>query len=166
MWHSSVWSWSRWPAYDTEIARVFAAHGDRVLFASLPGVGNRIAPRLLAEWGEDRLRYPSAASVQALAGTSPVIFPSGAYRSTRMRSACSKPLRKVLYQFARESIQRDAWAPAYYYRKREEGKTFTMAVRALANQWVRILYAVWMKHEAYDPQVLAQARRAHGREAA
>jgi len=27
------------------------------------------APRLLAEWGEDRARYASAASVQAVAGT-------------------------------------------------------------------------------------------------
>jgi transposase len=152
--------------YDQAIGRLFATHGDHDLFASLPGVGQRIAPRLLAEWGEDRQRYASAASVQALAGTSPVIFQSGAYRSTRMRNACSKPLRNVLYQFARESIQRDTWAHAYYHRKRDEGKTFTMAVRALANQWVRILYAVWRKHEAYDPAVLAQAQQAHGRQAA
>ena len=152
--------------YDAEIARVFEAHGDRDLFASLPGVGQRIAPRLLAEWGEDRARYASAASVQALAGTAPVIFQSGAHRSTRMRNACSKPLRNVLYQFARVSIQRDAWAKRYYDRKRQEGKTFTMAVRALANQWVRILYAVWQKRAVYDPQVFAQAQQAHGRQAA
>src|SRR5262249_32606215 len=150
--------------YDQAIARIFAAHGDRVLFASLPGVGNRIAPRLLAEWGEDRQRYPTAASVQALGGTAPVIFQSGAHRSTRMRTACSKPLRNVLYQFARESIQRDAWAHSYYSRKRAEGKTFTMAVRALANQWVRILYAVWTKRATYDPTVLARAQQAHGRQ--
>jgi transposase len=120
----------------------------------------------LAEWGEERARYASAASVQALAGTSPVIFQSGAYRSTRMRSACSKPLRNVLYQCARTSIQQDAWAKRYYQRKRQEGKTFTMAVRALAHQWVRILYAVWQQREVYDPQVFAQAQQAHGRQAA
>lgn len=152
--------------YDAEIARVFEAHDDRDLFASLPGVGRRIAPRLLAEWGEDRARYTSAAGVQALAGTAPVIFQSGAHRSTRMRNACSKPLRDVLYQFARVSIPRDAWAKGYYARKRQEGKTFTMAVRALSNQWVRILYAVWQKRAVYDPQVLAQAQQAHGRRAA
>jgi transposase len=153
-------------AFDTAIAQVFATHGDRVMFASLPGVGKRIAPRLLAEWGEDRLRYPTAASVQALAGTSPVISQSGTHRSTRMRTSCSKPLRNVLYQLARESIQREAWAKTYYERKRQEGKTFTMAVRALANQWVRILFAVWKKREVYDPQVFALAQRAHGQQTA
>jgi transposase len=153
-------------AYDAEIARVFAAHGDCVLFATLPGVGPRIAPRLLAEWGDDRRRYPTGASVQALAGTSPVIAQSGAHRSTRMRNSCSKPFRNVLYQFARESIQRDAWAKTYYARKRQEGKTFSMAVRALANQWVRILFAVWQQRAVYDPQVFARAQRAHGRQAA
>lgn len=152
--------------YDAAITRVFEAHSDRALFASLPGVGQRIAPRLLAEWGEDRTRYASAASVQALAGTSPVIFQRGPYRSTRMRSSCSKPLRNVSYQFARTSIQQDAWAKSYYTRKRQEGKTFTMAVRALANPWVRVLYAVWQKREIYDPQVFAQAQQAHGRQAA
>src|SRR5262245_60385875 len=152
--------------YDQAIARLCATHGDHDLFASLPGVGQRTAPRLLAEWGEDRGRYASAASVQALAGTSPGVFQSGAYRSTRIRNACSKPLRNVLYQVARESMQRDAWAHAYYYRKREEGKTFTMAVRALANHWVHILYAVWSNRETYDPAVLARAQHAHGRQSA
>ena len=113
-----------------------------------------------------RARYTSAAGVQALAGTAPVIFQSGAHRSTRMRNACSKPLRDVFYQFARVSIPRDAWAKSYYARKRQEGKTFTMAIRALSNQWVRILYAVWQKRAVYDPQVLAQAQHAHGRRAA
>src|SRR5262249_31796536 len=108
---------------------------------------------------------PSAASVQALAGTSPVIFQSGTFCRMRMRRACSKPLRNVLYQVARQSIQRDAWAHAYYDRKRGEGKTFTVAVRALANHWVRILYAVWRKHAPYDPAVLARAQQAHGRQA-
>jgi transposase len=152
--------------YDAEITRVFEAHGDRAMFARLPGVGKRIAPRLLAEWGEDRSRYATAASVQALAGTSPVISQSGNHRSTRMRNSCSKPLRDVVYQFARESIQREPWARSYYSRKRQEGKTFTMAVRALANQWVRILFAVWKKRAIYDPQVFAQAQQAHGRRAA
>src|SRR5262249_29371866 len=61
-------------AYDAEIARLFAQHTDAPLFASLPGTGKRLAPRLLAEWGEDRSRYATAASVQALGGTSPVAF--------------------------------------------------------------------------------------------
>jgi transposase len=59
-------------AYDKEIARLFQAHTDQPIFGGLPGAGKRLAPRLLAEWGDDRSRYANAASVQALGGTSPV----------------------------------------------------------------------------------------------
>ena len=60
--------------YDKEIARLFATHDDGDVFASLPGTGKRLAPRLLAEWGDDRGRYAAAAGVQALAGTAPVPY--------------------------------------------------------------------------------------------
>jgi transposase len=149
-------------ADDRAIAQVFATHADHEVFASLPGAGPRLAPRLLAEWGEDRLRYPSAASLRALAGTSPVLIQSGSSRRTRMRSAWSKPLRNVLYQFARQSLRQEAWAQRSVERKRQSGKTFSMAVRALANHWVRILSAIWQKRAVYDPQVFAQAQHAHG----
>ena len=61
-------------AYDDEITRLFRRHSDSRAFASLPRAGVRLAPRLLAEWGDDRGRYTDAVSVQALAGTAPVPF--------------------------------------------------------------------------------------------
>jgi transposase len=64
-------------AYDREIERLFLRHADSHIFRSLPRAGKRLAPRLLAELGEDRARYQSAASLQALAGTSPVPYESG-----------------------------------------------------------------------------------------
>ena len=59
-------------AYDQEIARLFQTHADQPIFSALPGAGKRLAPRLLAEWGDDRSRYATAESRQALGGTSPV----------------------------------------------------------------------------------------------
>jgi transposase len=44
-------------AYDQAIGELCAQHADAALFASLPGAGKRLAPRLLAEWGDDRARY-------------------------------------------------------------------------------------------------------------
>jgi transposase len=43
-------------AYDEELATLFLTHADSPVFASLPGAGQRLAPRLLAEWGDDRAR--------------------------------------------------------------------------------------------------------------
>ncbi len=147
--------------YDQEIGRLFRLHPDQAIFASLPGAGKRLAPRLLAEWGEDRGRYADAASVAALAGTAPVLFQSGVYRGVRRRRACVNALRQALYHFARESVLLEDWAKAYYRRKRAQGKTRAMALRALANQWVRILYAMWIHHTPYDAAIFAAAQRAH-----
>ena len=153
-------------AYDREIASLFAQHVDHALFASLPRAGERLAPRLLAEWSDDRTRYADAAGIQALAGTSPVPFASGKLIRAHKRYACSKPLRNALYQFAWQSTLKEAWASAYYQRKRQEGKTHAVAVRALANQWVRIIFAAWRKGEVYDADVFLAAQRAHAPRAA
>ncbi len=147
--------------YNREIERIFASHPDSAIFTSLPGSGEKLAPRLLAEWGDDRGRYGDASSVQALAGTSPVAYQSGQYSRARKRNACSKPFRDALYQFAWLSTQSEPWAADYYARKRREGKTHTMAVRALGNQWVRIIHALWKKGEIYDRAVFLRAQREH-----
>src|SRR5258706_11579272 len=132
--------------YDTEITRLFLHHPDSVIFGSLPRAGKRLAPRLLAGWGDDRERYLSAASVQALAGTSPVAYQSGNYVKAHRRYACVKPFRNTLYQFAWQTTFQEPWAATYYRRKRQEGKTHSMAVRALGNSWVRIIQAMWRHH--------------------
>ncbi len=128
--------------YDNEIERLFSQHSDAPIFRGLPGAGKRLAPRLLAEWGGDRGRYEHASGVQALAGTSPVVYQSRNYSRARKRYACNKPFRNTLYQYAWASLQKEEWAAEYYGRKREEGKSHTMALRALANQWVRIIHAL------------------------
>jgi len=141
---------------DKQLSCLFLTHPDAATFATLPGAGKRIAPRLLAEWGDDRSRYQDASSLQALAGTSPVAFQSGKFAKSHRRYACNKVLRNILHQFRGEP-----WALAYYQRKRSEGKTHSVAVRALANQWVRILYAVWFHHGSYAAQRFLAAQAAH-----
>jgi transposase len=147
--------------YDKEIERLFLMHADSDLFHALPGAGKRLAPRLLAEIGDDRTRYADAGSLQALAGTSPVLFQSGTYQKAHRRLGCIKPLRNTLQQFAWESTRFEPWAKAYYQRKRAEGKSHTVAVRALANLWVRILFAIWFKREPYQSATFEQARQRH-----
>lgn len=147
--------------YDKEIERLFLMHADSELFQSLPRAGQRLAPRLLAELGDDRTRYESASSLQALAGTSPVLFQSGTYQKAHRRLGCIKPWRNALQQFAWQSTHSEAWAKEYYQRKRAEGKSHTVAVRALANVWARILYAVWKTKEPYQTATFEAARRAH-----
>lgn len=152
--------------YDKEIERLFLSHADSELFLSLPGAGARLAPRLLAEMGDDRNRYASASSLQALAGTSPVLYQSGTYQKAHRRLGCIKPWRNALFQFADRSRRWEPWAAEYYQRKRSEGKSHTVAVRALANSWARILFALWKKREGYQTATFEAAQRSHARRAA
>ena len=55
-----------------ELQALFHQHPDSFVFDSLPGAGRFLAPALLAKFGDDRQRFPTANSVQALAGTCPV----------------------------------------------------------------------------------------------
>src|SRR5690348_9362234 len=86
-------------AYDKEIERLFLTHEDNEVFGSLPRAGKRLAPRRLPEIGDDPSRYAGAMSLQALAGTSPVLYESGKYSKPHRRYACIKPLRHALHQF-------------------------------------------------------------------
>ena len=148
-------------SYDEAISTLFLTHKDQQMWRSLPRAGKRLAPRLLAEWGDDRSRYADASSVQTLAGTAPVPFQSGNYAKAHKRFACAKPLRNALHQFAWQSMRKEEWARDYYQRKRAEGKTHTMAVRALANVWVRIIYRMWVNKTSYQTATFAAAKLAH-----
>jgi transposase len=104
-------------AYDKDIEALFLTHADSQIFESLPRAGKRLAPRLLAELGDDRARYRDARSLQALAGTAPVMYQSGNFKKAHRRSACLKPLRNALYLFAWQSTRSEPWALEYYERK-------------------------------------------------
>src|SRR5579863_3309811 len=121
--------------YNKEIDTLFLTHEDHAIFESLPRAGQHLAPRLLAEIGDDRKRYQNASSLQALGGTSPVLYQSGMYSKAHRRVGCIKPLRNALHQFAWQTTQCEPWAKQYYQRKRAEGKSHTVAIRALANVW-------------------------------
>jgi len=152
--------------YDKEIERLFLMHEDNEVFSSLPRAGKRLAPRLLAEIGDDRTRYAKTASLQARACTSPVPYESGNYSKPHRRYACIKPLRNALQQFGGPSTQSEAWAQDYYLGLRKEGKSHSEAVRALANLWVRIIFAIWNKKEAYQTRTSDSAQRLHAKHVA
>lgn len=147
--------------YDKAIHELFTAHSDSEIFQSLPGAGMRLAPRLLAEWSDDRSRYLSHESVAALAGTAPVPNQSGKRSVAEKRKACVRPFRHAMYQFAWNSTRMEPWAKEYYVRKRQEGKSHSVAVRALSNVWVRIIYRMWLNRTEYDAKLFLAARTAH-----
>ena len=146
-------------SYDEAIRTLFLTHKDHELWRSLPRAGKRLAPRLLAEWGEDRTRYTDATSVQALAGTAPVPFQSGNYAKAHKRFACLKPLRNALHQFAWQSTRRKPGRWPITGANGQRARRHSMAVRALANVWVRIIYRMWVDKTNYQTATFEAAQR-------
>lgn len=120
-------------AYDRAIADLFERHGEHEIMESLPGAGERLAPRELSEMGDDAESFKDVPRFQKVAGTAPVLKASGKQRFVCQRKACIKPLRDVLYLFAMQTIKRERWAKEYYRKKRAQGKSHAQAVRELAN---------------------------------
>jgi transposase len=148
--------------YRARIAKLFAQHPDHDLFGSLPGVGEKLGPRLLAELGDDRERFDSAESLQCYAGTAPVSYQSGQIRRTRFRRACQKTLRFTVHLWANLSRATCPWAEAYYRKKRAEGKSHACALRCLGQRWLKILWNMWQTRTRYDAELHQRNQVQHG----
>src|SRR5215469_13050506 len=147
--------------FDGKIAEAAAAHPDFFIFASLPGAGEVMAPRLLAAFGSQRDRYNSANEVQVYSGIAPVLERSGKMKWVHFRRACPKFLRQSFQEWAGHSMVKSGWARAYYQQQRKQGQDHHAAVRALAFKWIRILFRCWKERVAYDEKkyLVALAKR-------
>jgi transposase len=146
-----------------KLTSLFHQHPDAPIFASLPGAGPFLAPALLGFFGEDRARFPSASSIQCLAGTCPVTKESGKGRVVQFRHACDHDFRTVAQQWAKSSLAQSTWANAYWQRVRPRCRSDSHAYRCLANRWLAILWKMWQARQPYDEAYHLQQRAKHTR---
>jgi transposase len=145
-----------------QIQKLFAQHPDHDVFGSLPGAGEKLAPRLLAEMGDDRERFDSPEALQCHTGTAPVSYQSGKLKKVRFRRACHKVLRHTVHLWADLSRHTCPWADAYYHKKREEGQSHACALRCLGQRWLKILWKMWRTRKRYDPELHQRNQLRHG----
>lgn len=148
--------------YRAAIEKLFADHPDHDVFGSLPGVGRKLGPRLLSELGDNRERFDGAAGLQCYAGTAPVSFQSGQIHKVNIRRHCNKHLRHAMHQWADLSRAECAWAAAYYQAHRDKGQSKAVALRCLANRWMKILWKMWQTHTPYDEAFHTKNQTQHG----
>lgn len=149
--------------YRERIVAVFARHPDHDLFGSLPGVGEKLAPRLLAEIGDNRATFAAAEGLQCIAGTAPITIKSGKYCCyQRLRFACNETLRATVHLWADHSRAKCAWAEAYYQKHRQDGQTHACALRCLGQRWLKILWKMWQDRTPYDEALHTRNQTEHG----
>jgi transposase len=146
-----------------ELSHLFDQHPDQFIFASLPGTGRFLAPGLLVKFGDDRHRFPTPASLQALAGTCPVTDRSGKRTVIKFRRACDHEFRQITQQWARHSLSQSVWANGYWHQIRPHCHSDNHAYRCVANRWLAIGWTLWQKRQAYDETYHLQQRALRSR---
>ena len=136
--------------HDKKIANTAKSHPDYGIFSSLPGAGPAMTPRLIAAFGTQRDRYPTASAIQCYAGIAPVTESSGKQKWVHWRWACPKFLRQTFHEWAWMSTRKSIWARVFYQQQRERNKSHHAAVRALSFKWLRIVFRCWKDGVPYD----------------
>ena len=87
---------------------------------SLPGVGKRLVPELIATLGprQSHRRFEPVQDLSNLEGCNPITQASGKWQKVRMRTACVKSLRCPFPHWSFASLTRSKWAWAYYRYRR------------------------------------------------
>lgn len=135
---------------DGLIAAHLAQHPDGEILQSFPRTGTINAAQILAELGDDRLRFATEDQLAGEGGVAPVTKTSGKHRTVACRFACNKRLRQALTTWADNSRHGHPWAAAVYQAARARGCDHPHAIRILARAWVRILWRCWQDHTLYD----------------
>ena len=142
---------------DKQLHKHFHAHPDRAIFASFPGAGPAMAPRLAAAWGTQRERYDHVTQAQAYSGIAPITVQSGNTWRVFTRRFAPVFLKQTFHEWAGLSIQYSDWAKACYRLMRDRGKSQHEAKRALAFKWMRIMFRCWKARTCYDESLYIQA---------
>jgi transposase len=137
----------------SQIAGAIRTHQDGPTFLSLFRDPKSVvtAAELLAEIGDNRARHQSSASLEAIAGQSPVARESGKKKVACFRWACNKNLRDAVSVLADSSRHHNPWAHDTYQRARARGHDHPHAIRILGRAWLRIIWRIWQDRTAYDP---------------
>jgi transposase len=125
-------------------------HSDIAIIRSMPGVGTRVAARMLAEASQPLVER-AYHILRACMGIAPVTKQSGRRRTVSMRYACNRRLREAAYHWARVGAICDPASRAYYATLRARGHSHGRALRSVADRLLRILMLLLERRQIFDP---------------
>ena len=150
----------RLKALDEQIQDTFAQHPQAAVIESMPGFGPVLGASLLVAAG-DLAAFPTAGHLAAAAGLVPVPNDSGCrVGNLHKPRRYSRPLRHALYLSAQTSMMRAGPNRDYYLKKRDQGRTHSQAVIALARRRIDVLWALLRDDRAWTAAPPARAHAA------
>ena len=133
----------------SQLEASFEGHPDAEILRSLPGLGSVLGARVLAEFGDDPVRYADPRCRKNYAGTSPITKASGRSKVALARFARNRRLADALQMWAFCSLTSSPGARRYYDAHRARGHGHQRSLRALANRWVGILHGCLRHGQLY-----------------
>jgi transposase len=135
---------------DKEIKEIYKELDE--FLTTIPGVGDILAPAILAEIG-DISNFSSPRKLVAFAGIDPSSNQSGDSRSVNEKTSKrgSPYLRNAIYSAAFVAISNDEHMKDYYYRKKAEGKHHYVALAGVQRKMLQIIWALLTEKRAYAP---------------
>jgi transposase len=152
---------------EEQVGAHFGQHPDAEVYLSQPGLGAVLGARVLAEFGDDKLRYTDARARKNYAGTSPITRQSGKKKIVLARYVHNDRLIDTLGLQAFSALKTSPGARAYYDQQRARGIGHRAALRQLGNRLVGILHGclktgtpydehtAWAHHHQQDQQLAA-----------
>jgi transposase len=149
-------------AMEEQVEAHFGGHPDVEIYLSQPGLGNVLGARVLAEFGDDPIRYADARSRKNYAGTSPITRQSGKKRIVLARYVHNDRLLDALGRQAFAAMTASPGARGYYHELRARGVGHHAALRQLANRLVGVLHGCLKTHTKYNEATAWSHRRDEG----
>jgi len=133
-----------------KIAKLLEGWETAQIVKSLPGAGDLLAGRFLGEIVSIH-RFKSADALALYCGVAPIPHSSGSWKSDRTTQRVNKEAKDALMQMASCSKKHGKESREYYEKKRNEGKNHWHALKCLARQLVRVIYAMLRDRTYYEP---------------
>jgi transposase len=132
------------------LAARFEHHPDAEILRSLPGLGPILGARVLGEFGDDRTRFPDAASRRRYAGTAPVTRASGKARIVIRRRARNNRLADACRWWAFAALSHSPGVRAAYDARRAAGDGHDAALRRVGSKLLGQLHHCLAHRQAYQ----------------
>ncbi|GAB2636368.1 hypothetical protein GCM10027088_10100 [Nocardia goodfellowii] len=134
---------------------------DAEIIKSQPGLGQILGARVLAEFGDDHIRYASAKARKNYTANSPITRASGKSKVVVARFVHQDRLFDALLTQAFCALKASPGARAYYDKQRARGLNHSAALRHVANRLVGILRGCLKTRSLYDEDTAWAAHQQH-----
>lgn len=137
---------------EQRIAELYRVHPEAKIYDSLPGLGEVLGPRVLAEFGDSPNRYADSRGRKSSSGMAPVTRTSGRATFVHRRVATNTWLSQACFDWGSRAI-RSPGVREYYLLLRTRNKSHNQAARAVANRLIGKLHICLERGIVYDADI-------------